>query len=75
MPDDGVTFDTTMEQRLLSAHQDWLAARQEFMVSWNQTQDAILVANTIMTLGVTAMCCVLAYRVNKIEGVLHAGNR
>ena len=72
--DDGVSFDTTLEQRLLSAHQDWLAARQEFMVSWNQTQDAILIGNVVMTIGLTVVCAVLVHRVNKLERGSHVGH-
>ena len=72
--DDGVSFDTTLEQRLLSAHQDWLAARQEFMVSWNQTQDAILIGDVVMTIGLTVVCAVLVHRVNKLERGSHVGH-
>ena len=72
--DDGVSFDTTLEQRLLSANQDWLAARQEFMVSWNQTQDAILIGDVVMTIGLTVVCAVLVHRVNKLERGSHVGH-
>lgn len=73
MPDD-IHFDTTVEQRLLSAHQDWLANRQEFLVQWNQVQDVLVVTNSALTLGLAGAVMFLAYRVSQLEDKINAGS-
>lgn len=68
---DGISFDATMEQRLLSAHQDWLAQRQEFMIQWNQAQDVLVTANSVLILGLAVTCFVMARRVLELEGKIN----
>jgi hypothetical protein len=75
MADDPIIFDASMEQRLLNAHQDWLASRQAYMLQWSQAQD---VALTLLGLCVTVLALyvlTLDRRIDHLEGmVLHVNH-
>lgn len=67
MDKDPIVFDATMEQRLLNAHQEWLAQQHAIMVQWNQGQDLLIAAHSVISLGLVVVCFVLAQRVNRME--------
>ena len=71
MKDEPIVFDATMEQRLLNAHQEWLAQQHVNVVQWNVAQDALIAANCAAIIGLTATVFFLAYRIHRVEGQLH----
>jgi hypothetical protein len=57
-----------MEQRLLNAHQDWLAQQHTLMVQWNRAQDVLLSGNSAAILGLSVVVFILAMKVHQLEG-------
>lgn len=67
-PNDRVVFDATMEQRLLNAHQDWLASQHQLMVQWNRAQDVLLSGHSAAILGLSVVVFILAAKLRELEG-------
>lgn len=69
--DEPIIFDSTMEQKLLSAHQDWLASRQVQMLQWNQAQDMVMTCLGLLIAVMGAYIITLDYRIDKLERRVH----
>ena len=63
-----LVFDATMEQRLLNAHQEWLAQQHQLVVKWCEAQDLLIGANLVATLGLSVVVFMLAMRVHQLSG-------